>query len=126
MPAQTIQGMTEDAAPLGSAVVETESESNQTRKVRLDTIRKHPLGEPVQMGEGADACMGVAALVAGTVTINTDKVTADSRIFLTAQEGGTLAGALRVSARVVGVSFTVLSTDLADTADVAWMIFEPI
>jgi len=67
---------------------------------------------------------GVATLVAGTVTVNTSAVTANSRIFLTPQDNNTV-GALRISARVVATSFTILSTDLTDTGVVAWLLWEP-
>jgi len=55
--------------------------------------------------------MGTATLVAGTVTVSTTAVTANSRIFLTAQSLGTVSvgQGLAVSARSAGTSFTVLS-----------------
>ena len=67
---------------------------------------------------------GVATLVLGTVTVNNAAVTANSRIFLTPQDNDTV-GALRISARVVGVSFTILSTVLTDTGVVTWLLLEP-
>lgn len=82
-------------------------------------------GGGFQVKEGTNACMGSATLVAGTVTVNTTKVTANSRIFLTAQTSGAAAGALRVSARVAGTSFTITSTSGTDTSLVAWEIREP-
>lgn len=75
--------------------------------------------------EVANGKQGVATLVAGTVTVANTSVTANSRIFLTPQETGVLTGILRVSARVVGTSFTILSSVNTDTAVVAWEIFEP-
>lgn len=81
-------------------------------------------GNGLQIKEGTNAAMGVATLSSGTVTVNTTKVTANSRIFLTAQDG-TMLGSPWVSARVAGTSFTITSTNLADTSNVAWMIVEP-
>lgn len=75
--------------------------------------------------EGTNATMGAATLVAGTVTVNTTKVTANSRIQLTGQNASGTAGALGVSARVAGTSFTILSTSGSDTRLVAWQIVEP-
>lgn len=77
--------------------------------------------------EGANAAQGVATLVAGTVTVNNTRVTANSRIFLTAQNLGTVVtpSALCVSARVNGVSFTILASQGGDTSIVAWEIFTP-
>lgn len=75
--------------------------------------------------EGTNAAMGVATLVAGTVTVNTNKVTATSRIFLTCQTPGGTPGFLRVSARTAGTSFTILSSSGTDTSVVGWLIVEP-
>lgn len=75
--------------------------------------------------EGTNARMGTATLVVGTVVVNTTSVTANSRIFLTAQNTGGTPGALRVSARVAGTSFTITSTSATDTSAVAWVIIEP-
>ena len=75
--------------------------------------------------EGTNARMGVATLVGGTVTVANTSVTANSRIFLTAQTSGAGPGALRVSARVAGTSFTVTSSSGTDTSQFAYLIVEP-
>jgi hypothetical protein len=75
--------------------------------------------------EGGDCKQGVGTLVAGTVVIANASITAVSRIFLTAQTIAGVAGALGVSARVVGTSFTVTSTSAADVSTFAYEIFEP-
>lgn len=83
-------------------------------------------GGGVQVKEGTNATMGVtAAMTAGTITVSTTKVTANSRIFLTAQTTGAAPGALRVSARTAGTSFTITSTSGTDTSTVAWWLVEP-
>lgn len=82
-------------------------------------------GGGLNIREGTNARMGLATLSAGTVTVNTTKVTANSRIFLTAQSSGAAPGALRVSARTAGTSFTITSTSGTDTSTVAWVILEP-
>jgi hypothetical protein len=82
-------------------------------------------GQGYQVKEGTNAKMGTATLVAGTVTVSTTAVTANSRIFLTAQSTGGTPGALRVSARSAGTSFTITSTSSTDTSLVAWFIVEP-
>jgi hypothetical protein len=79
----------------------------------------------VKHREGTNAIQGVATLVAGTVTVNTTRVTANSRIFLTGQNASGTHGELGVSARVAGTSFTITSSNGADTRDVAWYILEP-
>lgn len=83
-------------------------------------------GGRIRLKEGAgNSSMGRATLVGGTVTVNTTLVTANSEIFLTAQTSGAAPGALRVSARTAGTSFTITSTSGTDTSTVAWMIVEP-
>ena len=73
----------------------------------------------------ANASMGLATLVAGTVTVNTARVTATSRIYLSVQTAGGTQGLLRISARVAGTSFTITSLSGTETSTVAWLIIEP-
>lgn len=82
-------------------------------------------GFGLQVKEGANCKQGIATLVAGTVTVANTAVTANSRIMLTTQTPGGTAGFLVVSARVAGTSFTILSSNAADTSVVAYEIFEP-
>lgn len=83
------------------------------------------VGRGIRIAEGTNARMGTATLAAGTATVNTTAVTSNSRIFLTAQNTGGTPGALRVSARTPGTSFTITSTSGTDTSLVAWEIKEP-
>jgi hypothetical protein len=85
-----------------------------------------PAGSGFRAGEGSNAKQGIsAAMTAGAVTVANTSITANSRIFVVRQDGGTNAGAVYVSARVVGTSFTITSTNAADTGTVAYEIFEP-
>lgn len=83
------------------------------------------LGKGIAIKEGANGRMGLAVLSGGAVTVNTNKVTANSRIFLTSNADGGTPGWPRVTARVVGVSFTITSASAADASSVAWEIKEP-
>lgn len=83
-----------------------------------------PISGPL-VGQSARAPSGSATLVAGTVTINTSKVTAVSRIFPAHQSPGGTLGALYVSARTPGTSFVITSLSGSDTSVVAWHIVEP-
>lgn len=67
---------------------------------------------------------GVATLSAGAITIPSNIVTANSMIFALAQDNST-TGALRISARTAGTSFTITSSNVGDTGKVAWWIIEP-
>lgn len=84
-------------------------------------------GGGIYVKEGSNATMGVATLVAGTVTVNTTKVTANSRIILTTQSLGTVAvpTEIAVTARTAATSFTITSASVTDTSVVAWIIIEP-
>lgn len=75
--------------------------------------------------EGANAKQGIVTLVVGTLVVANTSVTANSRIQLTSQADGGAPGFLRISARTAGTSFTILSSNVADTSIVAFEIFEP-
>lgn len=82
-------------------------------------------GIRVAEGGGTNAKQGTATLVAGTVTVANTTVTASSRIFVDINTPGGTVGAVYVSARTAGTSFTITSTSSADTSVVAYEIFEP-
>lgn len=90
-----------------------------------DNIKLQAAGNGFYVKEGTNATMGVATLVAGTVTVNTTKVTATSRIFLTHQNNSGTLGFVTVSARTAATSFTITSSNVLDTSDIAWIIMEP-
>lgn len=80
-------------------------------------------GNGLRVAEGSNAKQGVATLVAGAVTVANTSVTSTSRIMLTPQDGNTV-GSVRVDSRVAGTSFTIKSSNSADTGVVAFEIFE--
>ncbi len=82
-------------------------------------------GGGLAVKEGANARSGAAVLVAGTVVVPNTSVTATTRIQLTSQVDGGTPGFQRVSARTPGTSFTILSSNVADTSTVAWFLVEP-
>lgn len=83
------------------------------------------IGSGLRVKEGSNAKMGIATLVAGTVSVSNTSVTANSRIFLTAQNSSGTPGFLGISARTASTSFDITSSNGADTSTVAWMIVEP-
>jgi hypothetical protein len=83
-----------------------------------------PAGAGLRVKEGSNAKQGTATLSGGTVVVSNTSVTASSRIVLTAQDNNSV-GALRVSARTAGTSFTVTSSSGTDSGVVAYEIFEP-
>lgn len=84
------------------------------------------VGGVLKIAEGANATSGVATLAAGTVTVATTKVTANSRIQVTIQSLGTVTApkAVGVTARNPGTNFTITSADNTDTSVIAWHIIE--
>lgn len=79
----------------------------------------------LEVAEGTNAHMGVATLSSGSAVVSTNRVTANSRIFLTGQNTSGTAGILRVSSRIAGTSFSIGSSSGSDNRDVAWIIIEP-
>lgn len=86
------------------------------------------IGIRVAESPAGSATMGVATLAAGTKTVATTAVTANSRIFITVQSLGTVTDpkAVAVTARNAGQDFTITSADGTDTSVVAWLIVEPV
>lgn len=82
-------------------------------------------GKGLRIVEGSNARMGIATLVGGTVTVANTSVTANTRIFLTSQVDGGTPGFLRVSTRTASTSFTITSSSVTDTSQVAWLLVEP-
>lgn len=85
------------------------------------------VGTGISIKEGTNATMGVSTLSAGTVTVTTTKVTANSRIMITIQSLGTVGTpkSIAVTARSAGSNFTITSEDVTDTSIIAWQIIEP-
>lgn len=79
----------------------------------------------IQVKEGSNRRMGTATLTAGSATVSTTAVAANSRIYLTSNTDGGTPGWLRVSTRTAGTSFTIQSSSGTDTSTVAWIIFDP-
>lgn len=82
-------------------------------------------GKGLKIKEGSDATMGTVNLAGGTAIVSTTAVTANSRIFLTAQVLGGTQGILRVGVVTAGTSFIVTSSNASDTSTVGWLIVEP-
>jgi hypothetical protein len=79
----------------------------------------------MQVLEGVNGRQGITTLAAGVATVPNTSTTANSRIFLTSQVDGGTPGSLRISSRIVGVSFTITSSSVVDTSIVAYQMCEP-
>ncbi|MBX9392276.1 hypothetical protein K4749_01345 [Streptomyces sp. TRM72054] len=81
-------------------------------------------GKGLRIKEGANARMGVATLVAGTVTVSNTSVTANTRIILSRSTTGGTTGDLSYTVSA-GTSFTINSSSGTDTSTVVWLLTEP-
>jgi hypothetical protein len=90
-----------------------------------DNIALVQAGRGFQIKEGANAKMGQAVLVGGTVTVNTTAVAANSRIFPVCAVVGGTQGMLSVGTIVAGTSFVINSSNGADTSTINWIILDP-
>lgn len=80
-------------------------------------------GQKLRINEAGGApSTGIATLSAGTVTVSTTAVTANSRIFLTVQVPSLNLGFIYVSSRTSGTSFTITSLNVLDTSQVGFLI----
>lgn len=102
--------------------------AQNTSSVAFDVsgdVRAVVAGKGFSVKEGANAKMGTATLVAGSVVVSNTSVTANSRIMLTTQTPGGTIGVQYISARTAGTSFTITSTSNTDTSTIAYLIIEP-
>jgi hypothetical protein len=74
----------------------------------------------------ANRFIGSATLVAGVASINTTGITANSKVFITISTPGGTPGFLYAAPAdfVVGTSFKIRSTSVADTSVVSWVILD--
>lgn len=108
-------------AASGNILIGTPTDNTLAKLQIAGNLSLNTAGNKLLITTGTNASAGSNVLVAGTVTVSTTAVTANSIILLTAQSG-TITGSLKISARTSGTSFTILSTVLTDTANVGWLI----
>lgn len=89
-----------------------------------DWSRPTPTVSYVSLSEAAGT-MGNTTLAGATTVVTSAAVRADSRIFLTAQDGILNAGLLGVGVKNVGSNFTIVSANVLDARQVAWIIVNP-
>jgi hypothetical protein len=68
--------------------------------------------------------MGVATLVAGTVTVSNTSVTANTQIFCSRSTSGGALGHLSTT-QTASTSFTITSSSATDTSTINWLLIEP-
>lgn len=105
--------------------------SGVTLNVRGGTFRETGSAGAFSTGAGTVNVLGglvlktgTATLVAGTVTVADTSITANSVIRLTSKTAGGTVGAPFVSARSAGASFTITSTNTADSSVIQYEILQ--
>jgi hypothetical protein len=81
-------------------------------------------GKGLAIFEGTNAKMGVATLVAGTVTVANTSITANSRVFTTIQAASGTLGVHAIANIVPSTSFDIVSNSVLDASTVAYLIIE--
>lgn len=105
-----------------------------TSRVSLPGSVRHVLGSISIFEEGTNSSSGVATLVAGTVTVSTNKALTTSRILLTHQVPGasTAIGTLSKGTVVNATSFVInslaanASVETNDVSQVYWQIIQSV
>lgn len=101
----------------GTCIAAFYPDNNLTQKLAITSSGKlkFPTG-------AADAVVGQATLVGGTVTVSSTSVTASSLVSLTRSTVGGTVGDLRVGTLTAGTSFVINSASGTDTSVINWMI----
>lgn len=110
--------------------LEIEAANAGNVKVLTGQLTVETVGKGISIKEGTNAKMGITGAFPGTnpntVTVSTTAVTANSRIFLTAQSNpGGHQPDFYISTVTANTSFVITSHDNNFNGTVAWIIFEP-
>lgn len=86
------------------------------------------VGRGLQVKGGANPRIGRALLAGGTAVVPNTTVTAATRVFVTHEGDGGAVGFLHVdpAAYVVGVSFSIVSSNGADAGHVLYLLVEEL
>lgn len=95
--------------------------STATNGYNVPTIGK---GLTVKAGANGKLSSTAETLSAGTVVVNNTSITANSKVFLQPTTVSPVSGVLAVTAKSVGTSFTVTSSNVGDTNQFSWFIVE--
>ena len=114
-----MERQSKDAALKRQDELDRRTARNQMAAFASQQIEKYDLAG----GVGANARMGVATLVAGTVTVANTSVTANTRVAPFRQAGGGTLGDLSAT-KINGTSFTITSSSNTDTSTVAWLLID--
>lgn len=98
---------------------------NGTTNTFTNGLTVSTAGKGISIKSGTNAKAGTsAAMVAGTISVSTTAITANSVVILTQKAIGGTPGALYVSSISIGSGFTIKSTSSTDTSTVNWIIMD--
>lgn len=111
-------GATGNATLAGSLTISSDNTINSGNAI-INTA-----GKTIKIKQGSNACAGTGAvLVGGTVTVNTTAAATGDIIFLNCTAAGGTQGIVRTSISN-GTSFTITSSNGADTSTYSWVILK--
>lgn len=119
---------TTDATSGSAAAINTLGGVGVTKKVWVgdataSAVTIGTAGGGISIKSGSNARCGTATLSAGTIVVANTSVTANTRVMCTVQAPGGTQGFLSTS-KINATSFTITSTNAADTSVVAWALIE--
>ena len=118
-------GVTNSVILGGDGLTATASDTVYVPTIDVATEVKLKTGVPLRVHtSGSNEIAGKATLVAGTVTVNTNKVNSTDIILVTRHVAAGTLGHLYVGNIVNGVSFDLISDQTADTSTLSWVIIK--
>ena len=106
---------------LGNVLVGTGTDNGTDKLQVAGNINLTTAGNKIKIATGSNATLNTATLTAGTVTVSNTSVTANSVIFVTAQNCMSCAS-YSIGTKTAGTSFVINSTNISDGSTVAYFI----
>ncbi|MFC5412189.1 glycosyl hydrolase family 28-related protein [Larkinella bovis] len=106
------------AKPLLINTSRKDNQYNMSSDKSAGVVERNGLNTEVVIGGS-----GLVNLKNGEAVINNYKITSNSKIFVTRQEGNSDAS-LKITEKIIGKSFKITSSDKIDNSLVAWIIIE--
>lgn len=112
----------------GAVIAGALSIGSSSNTYKLDVTGGHigimTLGSTLRIASGTNGCIGSATLSAGTVTVSTAAIATGDLIFITCTAAGGVQGFVREGTITDGISFTLVSSNIADTSTYNWVILK--
>lgn len=125
--AAVIQAVVRGAAAQSASLQEWQNSSASVLAKISSTgeIVSNSAGLGLSIKEGANARMGNAQMVGGAVSVPTTAITVGDRVFLSVATASGVQGFVSLSGVTSGTGFGIVSSNVADTSNVNWIIVKP-